>query len=196
MSCTPPVVDPPRANACERRRVATTMHARPRPAPALDTPRFRSATHLQHHRSATSAHVAPTRHRRPPSATNARPAGASTILTRARSLTPRQGVSIPRLHLVVEPSPAGLAPPLPRHEQQPRDHRVELAALQGDLVGLHAAAATSRLVTGGAASRDAPRAALRGAATSPARRPGWSLPHPRHPGNLNGGGRGRVQRAG
>ena len=39
-----------------------------------------------------------------------------------------------------------LAAPHPRHEEEARDHRVELAALQGDLVGLDAAASQPRQV--------------------------------------------------
>ena len=37
----------------------------------------------------------------------------------------------------------------PRHEEEPRDHGVELAALEGDLVGLDAAAAMPRAMAGG-----------------------------------------------
>ena len=40
-------------------------------------------------------------------------------------------------------------PPQPRHEEQPRDHRVEPAALQGDVAGLDAVAAATRPVAGG-----------------------------------------------
>ena len=39
--------------------------------------------------------------------------------------------------------------PQPRHEEQPRDHRVEPAALQGDVAGLDAVAAATRPVAGG-----------------------------------------------
>ena len=43
---------------------------------------------------------------------------------------------------------AHFAPPHPRHEEEPGDHRVEAAALEGDLVGLDAAAATPRPLAG------------------------------------------------
>ena len=38
------------------------------------------------------------------------------------------------------PEGAHLAPPHPRHEEEPGDHGVEVAALEGDLLGLDAAA--------------------------------------------------------
>ena len=45
--------------------------------------------------------------------------------------------------------PAHLAPPHPAHEEEPRDHRVDAAALEGDLLGLASAAAPARSVAGG-----------------------------------------------
>ena len=58
-------------------------------------------------------------------------------------------VASDRLGDIAPEQVAHLAPPHPRHEEQPRDHRVELAALQGDLVGFDGAAGTPRPVAGG-----------------------------------------------
>ena len=46
-------------------------------------------------------------------------------------------------------SPLTSLPPHPAHEEEPRDHRVEAAALEGDLLGLAAGAAPARLMSGG-----------------------------------------------
>ena len=58
-------------------------------------------------------------------------------------------VAVGRVGAVGPADGAHLAPPHPGHEEQPRDHGVEPAALEGDLVGLDAAAATPRPVAGG-----------------------------------------------
>ena len=53
---------------------------------------------------------------------------------------------------VVDVGPAQrayLAPAHPAHEEEPRDHRIEAAALEGDLLGLATAAAPAGLVAGG-----------------------------------------------
>ena len=54
-----------------------------------------------------------------------------------------------RLGDVAPEQGAHLAAPHPRHEEQPRDHRVKPTALQGDVAGLDAAAAATRPVAGG-----------------------------------------------
>ena len=65
------------------------------------------------------------------------------------------GFVLPRRTVTSIPSPAAsgdvgppedahLAPTHPRHEEQPCDHRIEAATLDGDLLGLDAAAATLR----------------------------------------------------
>ena len=58
-------------------------------------------------------------------------------------------VAVGRVGAVGPAEGAHLAPPHPGHEEEPRDHGVEAAALEGDLVGLDAAAATPRPVAGG-----------------------------------------------
>ena len=55
-------------------------------------------------------------------------------------------VQIARATLSFTAQGAHLAPLHPRHEEEPRDHGVELAALEGDLVRLDAAAAGGELV--------------------------------------------------
>ena len=58
----------------------------------------------------------------------------------------------PRRTVTNTPSPAKrahLAPAHPPHEEEPGDHGVEAAALEGDLLGLTAAAAPAGLVAGG-----------------------------------------------
>ena len=58
-------------------------------------------------------------------------------------------VAVGRVGDVGPAAGAHLAPPHPGHEEEPRDHGVEAAALEGDLVGLDAAAAAPRPVAGG-----------------------------------------------
>ena len=81
--------------------------------------------------------------------------------TNRTSLASPSGFVLPRRTVTSIPSPAAAAATsahrraltslrrIPAIEEEPRDHRVEPAALDGDLVGLDAAAATPPSVAGG-----------------------------------------------
>ena len=86
-----------------------------------------------------------------PGPTNSRPAPRSASADGRRPGPRRTVTSTPSPSAASSTSapahPSHLAPPHPAHEEEPRDHRVDAAALERDLLGL--AAAPARPVAGG-----------------------------------------------